>query len=592
MTKARFSVSFVSLAVLLVACSEANDSESGGSGGLADTGGVGAAATGGANPLGGAPTGGVGATGAVGVTGGALPTGGGMPLGGAGGTGGANPTGGALPTGGATPSGGTNTGGGGPDTGGTMPVGGGGSDTGGTMPVGGGGSDTGGQGTGGAPPVEPSLVTSGPGAYWQEGEVTVGGGSANITVNTGQTFQTWTGWGGTFNEKGWDAMKALSPADRDRAIRLLFDRNEGCGFTWGRIPIGSSDYGLDRYSLNETAGDYAMDNFSIERDRRDLIPYIKAALAVKSDIRLWGTAWSPPKWMKDNNQYDRGNMLGDANTLGAYALYLARFVEEYETEGIHVEAVGPQNEPGYPQDYPSCVWSSSVYVDFVANHLGPLFESRLPDRQVWMATMSNPNSQSMVQAVMNNSTARGYIDRIGLQWGQSQYASQYVSAYGLPVMQTEHMCGNYPWEGGYQQTAPNDHAYALESWGLIKGWIESGVDSYSAWNMVLDTVGRSLDDVRPWAQNALLTVDVNAGQLNLTPYYHVFRHLSQFVEPGSVRVGVSGGDALAWQNPDGSIVTIMHNSGNSPAQTTLSVGGTMVQFEIPASGWATVNWQG
>jgi glucosylceramidase len=295
--------------------------------------------------------------------------------------------------------------------------------------------------------------------------------------------------------------------------------------------------------------------------------------------------------MKDNGGYDRGNMLGDANTLGAYALYLARFVEEYDTEGIHVEAVGPQNEPGYPQDYPSCVWSASVMTDFVGNHLGPLFASRLPDREVWLATMSNPSSQSIVQSVMGGS-AGGYVTRIGLQWGQDQYASQYVSSYGLPVMQTEHKCGNYPWEGGYQQTAPNDHAYGVESWGLIKGWIESGVDSYSAWNMVLDSVGRSLDEVRPWAQNAMLTVDVGSGQLNLTPYYYVFRHLAQVVEPGSVRVGVSGGDALAWRNPDGSIVTIMYNSGGSPAQTTLSVGGTNVQFEIPASGWATVNWQG
>ena len=602
MTRARVSVSFACLAVLAVACSEANDSSTDSTGGYpSNSGGTGAggASTGGAGPLGGNATGGIGATGAVGVTGGAFPTGGALPVGGTGGV--MTPTGGTIPTGGSLPTGGTTTGGGGgggTSTGGALPTGGGGSDTGGALPTGGGGASTGGvdgtggDATGGAAPVEPTLITSGPGAYWQEGEVTVGGNSPNITVNDGQEFQHWTGWGGTFNEKGWDAMKALSSDDRERAIRLLFDRNEGCGFTWGRIPIGSSDYGLSRYSLDETAGDYDMQNFSIDRDRQDLIPYIKAALAVKSDIRFWGTAWSPPPWMKDNNAFDRGNMKGDAQTLGAYALYLARFVEEYENEGIYVEAVGPQNEPGYPQDYPSCVWSSTIYTDFVANHLGPLFSQRLPDREIWAATMSNPNSNTIVQGVMNNSTARGYITRIGAQWGQDQHVSQYVSSYGLPVMQTEHQCGNYPWEGGYQQTAPNDQAYAVESWGLIKKWIENGVDSYSAWNMVLDTVGRSLDDVRPWAQNALLTVNVGSGELILTPTYYVFRHLAQYVEPGSVRVGVSGGSALAWKNPDGSIVTVMYNSGGSAAQTTLSVAGTMVQFQIPANGWATVNWQG
>jgi glucosylceramidase len=128
-------------------------------------------------------------------------------------------------------------------------------------------------------------------------------------------------------------------------------------------------------------------------------------------------------------------------------------------------------------------------------------------------------------------------------------------------MQTEHQCGNYPWQSGYQQTAPNDQAYAVESWGLIKKWIDSGVDSYSAWNMVLDSVGRSLDDVRPWAQNAPIVVNKSAGQLVVTPTYYVFRHLAQYVEPGAVVVGTQGGSALAWRNPDGSVVAVMYNSG-------------------------------
>ena len=55
--------------------------------------------------------------------------------------------------------------------------------------------------------------------------------------------------------------------------------------------------------------------------------------------------------------------------------------------------------------------------------------------------------------------------------------------------------------------APNDQAYAVESWGLIRDWIKAGVTAYSAWNMVLDTVGVGIDSTRVWPQNALLTVD-------------------------------------------------------------------------------------
>ncbi|HEU5077409.1 MAG TPA: glycoside hydrolase family 30 beta sandwich domain-containing protein, partial [Polyangiaceae bacterium] len=431
---------------------------------------------------------------------------------------------------------------------------------------------------------EPTLITSGQGDYWVVGEVTEGSGAANITVNADQTLQDWIGFGGTFNEAGWDALKEVSAEDRDRAIRLLFDKTDGIGFTHGRIPVGSSDYGLDRYSLAETPNDYAMENFSIERDRRDLIPYIQAALAVNPNIKFWASPWSPPPWMKDNNAFDRGSIKSDDQTLDAHALYLARFVEEYATEGIVIEAIHPQNEPGYAQDYPSCLWSGAVMADYIANHIGPLFAERLPDTQVWLGTMSNPNDSSIVSAVMGNATARGFVKGIALQWGMGDgnLPSEYSSQYQIPIMQSEHKCGNYPWEGGNANLAPNDHAYAEESWGFFKNWIGKNVNSYMAWNMVLDTVGRNLDMVRPWAQNALLAVDRNTGELKVTPTYYLFRHLGQYVEPGAVRVATQGGDALAFKNPDGSIVTVMYNQGQQAANTTMSVAGATLQFSIPA----------
>ena len=605
MTKARISVSFVSLAVLVAACSEANDpgteSTGGSPMGTGGVGAVGATASGATGPLGGYATGGVGTTGAVPGTGGLLPTGG-APMGGNAGTGGSLP-----PTGGVTTSGGALTGGmatggmgaGGSVTGGAPPVGGGGADTGGALPTGGGGvgaggAETGGAATGGAPPAEPSLVTSGPQAAgpWEEGEVTVGGGSPTVTVNSSQALQDWYGFGGTFNEKGWDAMKGLSQADRDLVIQLLFGV-DGCNFTYGRIPIGSSDYALSRYSLDETAGDYSMANFSIARDQQDLIPYIKAALAVKPNIKFWASPWSPPTWMKDNNAFDKGNMKSDAQTLGAHALYLQKFVEAYAGEGINIEAIHPQNEPGWEQDYPSCAWDSATYTDYVANHLGPTFASALPNVQIFLGTMSNGSIGSgIVSAVMANQTARGYIDGISLQWemGDGDYPTQYANSYGVHIMQSEHKCGNYPWQTDtYKQVAPNDYAYAVESWGFFKNWITKGVNSYMAWNMVLDNVGLSLDQVRPWAQNALLTV--NGSQLNITPTYYVFRHLAQYVEPGAVRVGTQGGDALAFRNPDGSVVVVVYNSGGA-TQMTVAIDGQNLQFNAPGQGWATVNWQG
>jgi len=334
------------------------------------------------------PTGDAGGTGATGT--GGNPSGG--QAGTAGGSGGSATGGSTSGTGGAT-SGGTDSGGSaGLATGGSAgtDAGTGGVSTGGTPSTG--GSSTGGAaGMGGMTSVpEPVLITSVNNAFWRTGSPMEVTANADITVNDTQVLQTFTGFGGTFNEKGWEALAALSQADRDRAIRLLFDTVDGAKFVSGRIPIGASDYAMDRYTLNDNANDTSMSMFSIARDRMRLIPYIKAALAVKSDIRFWGSPWTPPPWMKTNNAYDRGNMKTDATTMQAHALYLTRFVEEYAKEGIRIDVIHPQNEPGYLQDYPSCGWTGSQMATFIKTYLQPTFTEHGLTTKIFCGTMSNP----------------------------------------------------------------------------------------------------------------------------------------------------------------------------------------------------------
>src|SRR5690606_7635992 len=151
-------------------------------------------------------------------------------------------------------------------------------------------------------------------------------------------------------------------------------------------------------------------------------------------------------------------------------------------------------------------------------------------------------------------------------------------------------CGNYRWvEDQFNpDRPPNDHAYGVESWGLIRDWVKAGVHVYMAWNMILDEKGYNLS-TPPWPQNTLLVVDQTSATLILTPTYYVFRHVSYYVDAGAVRVTTSGiDDSLAFKNPDGSIVAVVHNSGGQARNTTLSAGGKTVQFQIPASGWASV----
>src|SRR3569623_2895986 len=158
-------------------------------------------------------------------------------------------------------------------------------------------------------------------------------------------------------------------------------------------------------------------------------------------------------------------------------------------------------------------------------------------------------------------------------------------AYDRPSWQTEHMCGNYPWLKPFNAVAaPNDDAYAVESWGLIRDWINAGATAYSAWNMVLDTTGVGIDTTRVWPQDALLVVDTANKTLVAPPAYYDFRHLSRFVAPGAKVVKVTGGDAVAFKNPDGSLVAVLHNAGAARAMT-VSMAGKTLRFAMPTVGW-------
>jgi glucosylceramidase len=462
----------------------------------------------------------------------------------------------------------------------------------------------------------PTFVTSAQGAYWQTGTtITVTAGTATLTVNDGTAYQTFNGFGGAFNEKGWNYLQMLSATDLQQALTLLFDWTNGAHFVFGRVPIGASDYAMSRYTDDDTADDYTMSSFSITRDKQYLIPYVQAALAINPQIELWGSPWTPPAWMKENGNSsssdgfpdDGGTMSNTAQILQAFALYEAKWVQAYAGVGITISTLMPQNEPNYSTPYPSCLWPTATYDTFVAEYLGPEFASQNVGAQIYLGTMSNNDSgtdPAIVAAVTADSTTMKYIKGFGMQWNEITDVPN-VTKYDLPIWQTEHKAGNYPWGGETtlvnvgsapvniafnMTTAPNDFDYALESFGLIGQWLQTGVNTYSAWNMVLDTVGLSIAASGTWPQNALLTVDTSSKTLNITPTYYVFRHFSQFIAPGAVRVGTSGSSLVsyAFKNPDGSHAVIMYNASSSPVQTIASVGGSMVQFTVPANAFATL----
>jgi glucosylceramidase len=471
---------------------------------------------------------------------------------------------------------------------GAAPVGG----TGGSSLTGDGGAGEGG-GAGTTPPpplLLPPLVTSAEGAYWKtDGPLTeVTSGAADVTVDDGAVAQRWDGFGGTFSERSGDYLSRLSASDQQTALQLLFG-TDGLRFNRGRIPIGASDYAIDRYTLDETPGDTSMSMFSIERDKQKLIPYIKAALAVAPGLHLWASPWSPPTWMKTNGTFDSGNMKEDDATLQAYALYVTKFVQEYGKLGIPIEVVHPQKEPNLALDFPSCVWSPTAMTKFIGAHLGPMFADQNVSAQIFLGSLSTDDRSSRALAIMSAVTADAaamkYVKGFGFEWDGIPLVTA-VKSMNLPIWQDNHNVGNLPWAISFRRdAAPNDHAYAVSSWGFIRDWIRAGVNTYFTSSMILDSVGLGIGTTY-WPENALLVVNAS-NQLVVTPAYHLFRHLSPYVDPGAYVVGTTGGNALAFKNPDGSIVVVLYNSG--AAKTTIvAIAGKKLQFELPANGWATV----
>lgn len=414
--------------------------------------------------------------------------------------------------------------------------------------------------------------------------------NADFDINTYDLVQEVTGFGGAFNEKGWVALSVLAPEDRDAVINAMFDPKEGAKFNLCRVPIGASDYAVSRYTLNETEGDYEMNSFSIDRDKENLIPYVKAAMEYRPDLKVWGSVWTPPTWMKTSGNFDGGSMKDDPKIYEAYALYLARFVETYQTEGINLFAVAVQNEPGIDRHYPSCLWETEQFQTFIKDHMGPLFEQRDVNADIMLGTFEDGDFRKF-PSLLNDPDVNKYVSLVGFQWGGVYAVSLTRESFpDKQIYQTETECGNFHGKEGYNpDRPPNDWAYGIYTWSKVKKYFDEGVNAYLLWNMVLNEEGKSIDAENPWPQNAAITVDKDTGEVSYTPMFYAFKHFTYYVEPGAhyVNIGEST-DIIAFLNPDGSLIIELQNPNDQARTVSISVDGGALTVDLPGKSWNTL----
>jgi len=444
--------------------------------------------------------------------------------------------------------------------------------------------------------IEVSWKLSTQDEQWQDMEpLTVSKGEgkeADITIDLLSLKQEIDGFGGAFNEKGWEALLLLTPEERDKVMKELFDPQEGAKFNICRVPIGASDYAISRYTLDETENDFDMEDFSIERDKKYLIPYINAAMEYKPDLKIWGSVWTPPTWMKTNGDFDSGDMKDDPQVYEAFALYLARFVEEYNAENIDIYAVAVQNEPTIKTNYPSCIWAPEQFLVFIRDYMGPLFEERNMETEIMLGTIQDGYYTAYPETVLSDPVANSYVSIVGFQWEGYNSVAKTRSEYpDKKIMQTETECGNFHWKPGFDPDRPqNDWAYGVYTWNKVKAYFDLSVNSYLLWNIVLDEEGKSIDSERPWPQNAAVVVDKNTKKVIYTPMFYAFKHFTFFVEPGAQYVTVNSkeNNTIAFLNPDGELIIVLQNDEQDSKTLNICFGEYVFTITLPGMSWSTL----
>ncbi len=290
------------------------------------------------------------------------------------------------------------------------------------------------------------IITSTEHALWTE--ISACDARATNDLSAGEVITAnFKGFGTCFNELVWVALQKASAADRAEVLRLMFSPQE-MSLSYNRLPIGANDFSTSWYSYNESAGDYAMQSFSIARDHVAVIPYLRAAQQISGKpFTLFASPWSPPTWMKFPQVYNFGHLVWEDRNLKAYADYFVKYVQAYAAEGLPITAVHPQNEPDSDQKFPSCRWSGAQLRDFLRDYLAPAFEAAGLDTELWLGTIERGDERgdfnAFVLPTLADPKARSVIKGIGFQWaGKASIRQAQLAAPELELIQTENECGD------------------------------------------------------------------------------------------------------------------------------------------------------
>lgn len=414
----------------------------------------------------------------------------------------------------------------------------------------------------------------------QSGAVSVGkmsNGFTTINIDPETTYQEMDGFGFTLTGGSALHIHEMSSSARKELLKELFAWDgDNIGVSYLRISVGASD--LDAYpfsydDLPDGETDTDLSEFTLDEDRKHLIPVLKEILAINPELKLMGSPWSAPAWMKSNNDTRGGSLKPEY--YDAYADYLVKYVQQMAEEGIHIDALTVQNEPLHPGNNPSMLMYAADQAIFVRDHLGPAFENAGLDTRI-IVYDHNADRPDYPITILDDPEANKYVDgsAFHLYAGQISALSQVHTAYpDKDLYFTEQWIG-----------APGDFPSDLQ-WhtreliiGATRNWCKTVLE----WNLAADQDLEPHTD-RGGCSQCLGALTIEGNEVTRNPAYYIIAHASKFVRPGSVRIDTNMPNELpnvAFKTPDGGIVIIVLNNTSSEKSFNMNLNDQLVTSTI------------
>ena len=414
-----------------------------------------------------------------------------------------------------------------------------------------------------------------------------------VYVNPNKSFQEYLGVGGAITDAAAETFAKLTPSNQQKLLECYFNKEKGIGYSIIRTNIHSCDFSSNSYTYIEE-GDSALKTFSIAHDTVYRIPLIKKAMKESGEKAiLFASPWSPPAFMKSNN-----NMLYGGKLLPKYyqawANYFVKFIKEYEKKGVPVWGITVQNEPMATQIWESCIYTAEEERDFLKNFLGPtLSNNGLGDKKIIVWDHNRDLLPYRASVIFSDPEAAKYAWGIGFHWHEDWSGGTQMFDNVRAVYEAWPDKNILFTEGCTESFRPDHYDYwpNAEDYGtsMIQDF-NNGTVGWTDWNILLDEVGGP-NHVKNYCF-APVHGNTQTGELIFTPAYYYIGHFSKFIQRGAHRIlSTPSRSALlstSFLNPDGSIATIVMNKSDQNIPYLLIVADGLAQLNIPAHAIQTI----